>query len=268
MFRPKQTAQFIFTSVTRDVLRAKNQTHIRLMTHKFLSRWMASRCEAMQLPIVLGGARRSARAANRKEAQAIGSSLDRHESEIVVPFPGNCHGARGATRPTFVYFCLLLSSFLPCCTAAEPSCPSCEVSDAREAQYNKALFLTPAQKKSAESKHVAYGLPRRGTTGAPPVVAGAPPDTSEHLLHQKDYLTWYDDDRRVPLWVAYKITKNNIRRERDRVECFRPDPRLPTNSVGFCTDYLEKVFDQGHLAPNADFKASEAMMINTYGTKG
>jgi len=153
-----------------------------------------------------------------------------------------------------VWFVLITISFIPA-RAAEPLCPSCEVSDAREAQYNKALLLTPAQKKAAETKHVAYGLPRRGTTGASPVVPGAPPDTSEHLLHQKEYLTWYDDDLRVPLWVAYKITKNNILRERDRVECFRPDPRLPTNSAGFCTDYLEKTYDQGHLAPNADFKA-------------
>ena len=152
-----------------------------------------------------------------------------------------------------VFFILLHSAFILSSPAAEPSCPSCEVSDAREAQYNKALLLTAAQKKAAESKHVAYGLP-----------VAAANATHEHLLHQKDYLTWYDDDLRVPLWVAYKITKNNILRERDRVECFRPDPRLPTNSAGFCTDYLEKTFDQGHLAPNADFKASEAMMINTY----
>jgi endonuclease G len=84
------------------------------------------------------------------------------------------------------------------------------------------------------------------------------------MLQQKDYLTWYDDDLRVPLWVAYRLTKNNATAVRERLDCFRPDPRLPSNSSAECDDYLEPTFDQGHLAPNADFKTTEAMMINTY----
>jgi len=148
---------------------------------------------------------------------------------------------------------LAIALFVVPSRAAEPQCPSCEVSDAKEAQYNALLNLTTAQKKTAESRHVPYGMPI--------AIAGA---THEHLLHQKDYLIWYDDDLRVPLWVSYKLTKKNILREQDRVECFRPDPRLPAAAAAVCTDYLEKTFDQGHLAPNADFKGTEAMMINTY----
>src|SRR3954468_6326606 len=137
--------------------------------------------------------------------------------------------------------------------AADPQCTSCEVSNAKEAQYNALLFLTPAQKKTAESKHIPYGKPTAAANA-----------THEHMLHQRDYLTWYDDDLRVPLWVCYKLTKKNILRVQDRVECFRADPRLPVDAAAVCTDYLEKTFDQGHLAPNADFKGTEAMMINTY----
>jgi endonuclease G, mitochondrial len=150
--------------------------------------------------------------------------------------------------------CLLLSVLsLGLARAAEPRCPSCEVSDDKEAQYNRLLNLTPAQQKTATNKHVLYGLPR------PPANA-----TREHLLIQKDYLTWYDDDLLVPLWVGYKLTRANITRLQDRVECFRPDPRLPAAVTALCTDYLEPTYDQGHLAPNADFKGTEAMMINTY----
>lgn len=39
-------------------------------------------------------------------------------------------------------------------------------------------------------------LPARAAYGLPVAAANA---THEHLLHQKDYLTWYDDDLRVPL---------------------------------------------------------------------
>jgi len=148
---------------------------------------------------------------------------------------------------------LLLS--LVAVRAAEDFCPDCEVPDIARDHDNVLLQLTPKQKKTAESRHVAYGLPTNATAHA-----------HEHLLHQKDYLTWYDDDLRVPLWVAYRMTKKNITGVVDRQDCFRPDPRLGTNASATCADYNqnEKIFDQGHLAPNADFLASESMMVNTY----
>ena len=120
--------------------------------------------------------------------------------------------------------CLLLSSFF-LCSAAE-QCPDCDVTETREAQYDRLLNLTPAQQKTALSRHLVYGLPAplvSGSTGVSPVVSGVAPDTSEHLLLQKDYLTWYDDDLRTPLWVAYRLTKANIIKQRERLECFRAD---------------------------------------------
>ena len=180
------------------------------MTHKSLSRWMASRCEAMRSP---------------------------HE------------------RIYLFYFFLLLSSFSLCCSAraAALECPDCEVSDAKRAQCDRALVLTPAQRTASETKHVAYGMPRAAANA-----------TSEHLLHQRDYLTWYDDDLRVPLWVAYKLSRANVNTERDRLNCFRRDPRLPDDAAAECLDYNEPAYDQGHLAPNSDFQQSELAMINTY----
>ena len=123
--------------------------------------------------------------------------------------------------------CLLLSAFsLGFAHAAAQNCPDCDVTETREAQYDRLLTLTPAQQKTALSRHLVYGLPAPlvlGSTGVSPVVPGVPPDTSEHLLLQKDYLTWYDDDLRTPLWVAYRLTKANIIKQRERLECFRAD---------------------------------------------
>lgn len=136
---------------------------------------------------------------------------------------------------------------------AADHCPDCEVSDTRRAQYDALLSLTASQMHTAEARHIPYGLP------VPPTNAG-----HEQMLHQKDYLTWYDDDLRVPLWVAYRLSKKNATAVRERLDCFRPDPRLPVDSAAQCEDYLEPTFDQGHLAPNADFKRTESMMINTY----
>jgi DNA/RNA endonuclease G (NUC1) len=136
---------------------------------------------------------------------------------------------------------------------AAEHCPDCEVSDAKRAQYDALLTLSASQKQTAEARHVAYGVP---------VTAGAP--VHEHILHQKDYVTWYDDELRVPLWVAYRITRSNVSTVRERLDCFRRDPRLSNDAAAECNDYFEPTFDQGHLAPNADFKRTESMMINTY----
>jgi DNA/RNA endonuclease G (NUC1) len=51
---------------------------------------------------------------------------------------------------------------------------------------------------------------------------------------------------------------------RERLDCFRRDPRLSDGAAAECDDYLEPTFDQGHLAPNGDFKRTEAAMINSY----
>jgi endonuclease G len=148
----------------------------------------------------------------------------------------------------------LAAILILCATAwAADHCPSCEVSDAKRSQYDALLTLTASQMHTAESRHIPYGMPIAAATA-----------THEYMLHQKDYVTWYDDDLRVPLWVAYRLTKKNAIAVRERLDCFRPDPRLPANSSAECDDYLEPTFDQGHLAPNADFKTTEAMMINTY----
>lgn len=144
-----------------------------------------------------------------------------------------------------------LISFASACAADH--CPTCEVSEVKRAQYDALLNLTASQKHTAESPHIPYGMPAAAATA-----------THEHLLDQKDYVTWYDDDLRVPLWVAYRLTKSGATAVRERLDCFRPDPRLSSDSSAECDDYQEPIFDQGHLAPNADFKTTEAMMINTY----
>lgn len=119
--------------------------------------------------------------------------------------------------------------------------------------YDALLTFTAGQKISLEKKHLAWGKP------IPP--AGA---TGEHLLHVKDYLIWHDDDLRIPLWVSYKLTKSNLAASRELLECFRRDPRLPTDASGTCDDYDEETFDRGHLVPNSDMERSEAAMLNTY----
>ncbi|HUS35931.1 MAG TPA: DNA/RNA non-specific endonuclease [Verrucomicrobiae bacterium] len=119
--------------------------------------------------------------------------------------------------------------------------------------YDALLNLSASKKKSLEKKHFAYGQPvaPAGTTG-------------EHLLHLQEYLIWHDDDLRVPLWVSYKLTRADLNTHRERLECFRRDPRLATNECGTCDDYNEPRFDRGHMIPNSDLERSESAMLNSY----
>lgn len=145
---------------------------------------------------------------------------------------------------------VLMLAALPSPVVAQ-SC-GCDVSDRKEQAFDQLLFLSAAEKAEAESLHLPFGVP--------PSVS-----SNERLLHQVDYIINYDDDLRMPLWVAYRLTEADLRINRERTECFRRDPRLVDDNVaGFCSDYSEPIFDRGHMVPNADMVRGESAMINTY----
>lgn len=132
-------------------------------------------------------------------------------------------------------------------------CFDCQISQAREQQANQRLQLTAAQRATAEAMHLLGGLP------VPP-----PGATNEHLIHQHEWVTWYDDDLRVPLWVSYQLTRADASAQRTRRDCFRRDPRLPLEASSVCEDYQEPIFDRGHVVPRADMNRSQTAMDNTF----
>ena len=127
------------------------------------------------------------------------------------------------------------------------------MSDRFEAAYNELLTLDATERQEALDRHLPWGTP------ASP--AGA---TNEHVLVNEQYVIGYDDDLRIPLWVAYRLRDSDVAASRERTECFRRDPRLTMTAAAFCADYAEPLFDRGHMVPNADMERSEAAMINTY----
>lgn len=129
----------------------------------------------------------------------------------------------------------------------------CDIPRERVGAYDALLTLDSAAQASVIATHLPWGVPVAAATA-----------TAEHLLIQDDYILAYDDDLRLPLWAAYRLTAADLADKRPRTECFRSDPRLPDPSASFCSDYDEPIFDRGHLVPNADMTRSEAAMINTY----
>jgi DNA/RNA endonuclease G (NUC1) len=77
------------------------------------------------------------------------------------------------------------------------------------------------------------------------------------MIHQREWLTWYDDDLRIPIWVAYELTKSDAKKHLVRLDCFRKDPRLDDEVASVCADYDEPIFDRGHMIPMPTWLAGD-----------
>lgn len=142
----------------------------------------------------------------------------------------------------------------PAALAQQPSrACGCEVSKSTLAKYDRQLWLNQRDKTLAVKTHLPWGAPLDPAHAA-----------HERLLIQRDYITGYDDELRVPVWTAHRLRAADLKKKRSRLECFRNDQRLPDAVAAFCTDYDEPVFDRGHLVPNSDMTMSQQAMINTY----
>ncbi len=81
------------------------------------------------------------------------------------------------------------------------------------------------------------------------VFGGMPRSTVDlRVLQNQAYLVGYDESRRNPAWVAYRLYQVSHHNAPERPEGFRPDPRTrrPVRSE----DYTSSGFDRGHMAPS------------------
>ena len=76
----------------------------------------------------------------------------------------------------------------------------------------------------------------------------------------------HDLDLRTSIWVSYRLTRTDVEdaANKPRVNCFRKDPRLGRGQGASTTDYREPVYDQGHLANDADLKDDLVQQLNSY----
>ena len=122
--------------------------------------------------------------------------------------------------------------------------------------------------KDLSEKLIRYHMPYGVHNGTHAVQGG--PD-NEDVLVQGGYVLRHDKDLRTGLWVSYKLTDKDIAnaydadgKKKDRVNCFRQDPRMGESETAIKSDYDEPIFDQGHLANDADIKDDLTEQINTY----
>ena len=124
-----------------------------------------------------------------------------------------------------------------------------------------------ANRALAEIKDIPAHLDRLIALHAPFGLHQSTGDTKgEEVLVQGGYLMTHDDDLRTSIWVTYRLTDTDINNAqgKDRVNCFRKDPRFSRSQGASTTDYREPVYDQGHLANDADMKDDLIHQLNSY----
>ena len=125
-------------------------------------------------------------------------------------------------------------------------CKGSKVSAKTLKTYDGHLPLSPGDRAAAVAEHLPFGTPQ-----------------CAKLLALKGYIACYDTAKRIPLWVAYKLTAQDLV-QRTRKDAFRTDPRLTDEENASCADYAGTGFDRGHSAPNADFNRSAESQADTY----
>lgn len=77
-------------------------------------------------------------------------------------------------------------------------------------------------------------------------------DRPERILKRKSYTTSYNNETRLPNWVAWELTPEKLVERESRTNKFLPDPDLPEAEAVTTDDYKNSGWDRGHMCPAGD----------------
>ena len=104
-------------------------------------------------------------------------------------------------------------------------------------------------------RHLRWGLPAGGQF--------LPEDEPDTLLDKEFFIISYDEQWRIPEWVAYHLSPALLGGTTNRTNDFRADPVLRDERAEL-RDFRGSGFDRGHMAPAAAFKRSRRAMSTTF----
>lgn len=86
---------------------------------------------------------------------------------------------------------------------------------------------------------------------------------TEQIIKHTGYTVSYNEDWKIPNWVAYELTAAEVGGDEPRSNKFVPDPDV-WGETATVFDYKGKGYDRGHMAPAADMKWSRKAMKESF----
>lgn len=83
------------------------------------------------------------------------------------------------------------------------------------------------------------------------------------IIHHTGYTVSYNENLRLPNWVAYELTRQETQGDAKRTNRFIADP-LVKGIIATNADYTRSGYDKGHMAPAADMRWSNAAMKESF----
>lgn len=85
----------------------------------------------------------------------------------------------------------------------------------------------------------------------------------EQIIHHTGYIVSYNENLRLPNWVAYELTRQETQGNAKRTDRFITDPSVK-GVIATNADYAHSGYDKGHMAPAADMKWSNTAMKESF----
>ncbi len=122
----------------------------------------------------------------------------------------------------------------------------------------------PVSKKTEKSVTVYAPVVPAGTYRCNGHVAYGIPGPEDQLLCREGYAVGYDYDKKVPSWVAYRLTPNSVNKKFERSNKFKEDKEIPIAYRSTLSDYRGSGYDRGHMAASATVDSSYNAMMQSF----
>lgn len=89
--------------------------------------------------------------------------------------------------------------------------------------------------------------------------------STDVILSHKGYVTCYNPETRLPVWVAYELTEDETRGDANRDNSmFQMDPDFSKRNQAMREDYYGSGWTKGHMACAGDFRWDSEAMDETF----
>ncbi len=99
--------------------------------------------------------------------------------------------------------------------------------------------------------------------GCPVLARGAPYGPTE-TIYRGGYVLEHSSIDKIPVWVAERVTAEQLAGGAAREDKFKADPKLPRGRRAELADYKRSGYDRGHQAPAANQASDRTLKAETF----